>query len=116
MKTRKWPKKFSKKYLRRASVYRRAAGRNSGMDFSFEALEACFDKESIGKPCHDRNNGFLFGKWALDISITTWIEDIEAGHFCKADFYTPITRWYAEPALQNVIPPTWFPFDKSNRT
>lgn len=110
MKIRKFPKYISKNYLRRAAVYRRAAGgKDCGYDFSLKALEECYNAETKGKSV-SKTNGYYYGKWALDISITTWKIDIGKGDFCKADFYTPITRWYAEPALRSlIITNSWFP-------
>lgn len=112
MKITKFPKPLTKKYLRLASVYRRFAGRKSGFDFSLQALIDCFEFESNGIKAQ-KNNGYIFGKWAKDISLSTWREDIEAGLFCKAEFYTPCNKWWVEPALETVIPNTWFPFDKA---
>jgi hypothetical protein len=112
MKVTKFPKPLTKKYLRLASVYRRFAGRNSGYDFSLQALIDCHAYESRGIKAQ-KNNGYLFGKWAKDISVATWREDIVAGHFCKIEFHTPCNKWWAEPALESVIVPVWFPFDKN---
>jgi hypothetical protein len=112
MKIGKFPKNISKSYLRRASVYRRIVGKDSGYDFSRNALVACYGYESVGGIQPHKNNGYYCGKRGLDITISNWIEDIEKGDFCKAEFYTPITRWYAEPALRNVIAPVWFPYQR----
>ena len=95
-----------------ASVYRRFAGRNSGFDFSLQALLECYEHETNGKPSA-KTNGYVYGKWAKDISVVTWREDIENGYFCKAEFYTPCNKWWAEDALKSVIVSTWFPFEKS---
>lgn len=111
MNVTKFPRPLTKKYLRLASVYRRFAGRDSGFDFSLGALLDCHAHESNGIKAK-KNNGYVFGKWAKDISVATWREDIMAGHFCKAEFYTPCDKWWAEPALESVVVPTWFPFDR----
>lgn len=112
MKITKFPKPLTKKYLRLASVYRRFAGRTSGFDFSMQALLDCQAAESKGIKAQ-KNNGYVFGKWAKDISVATWREDIVAGHFCKAEFHTPCNKWWAEPALESVMVPVWFPFDRT---
>lgn len=104
--------KLKRTYLRRAAVYRRFAGRDSGMDFSADALLGCYRYESSGGAKPARNNGYVFGKWAMDVTIATWREDIRAGLFCKAEFITPLSKWYAVPALSTVISPAWFPFDR----
>jgi hypothetical protein len=111
MKVRKFPKPLKKKYLRIASVYRRFAGRSPHFDFSLESLIECFEYESHGKPA-SKKNGYVFGKWAKDITVATWREDLEAGLFCKAEFYTPCDKWWAEPALESVIVPAWFPYER----
>lgn len=110
---------IKKPYLRLSSVYRRFAGRNENLDFSKEALLECYLHESrglsvkkyYGKESH-KNNGYIFGKWQKDISITTWKEDILAGYFCKAEFITPLSKWWVEPALIGLPLTTWFPFER----
>lgn len=91
-------------------MYRRAAGRFEPYDFSIEALIACHEYESNGGQ-EPKNNGYLIGKKWLDLSIETWRQDIMKGDSCKAEFITPITRWYVEPAMKDWIVPTWFPFE-----
>jgi hypothetical protein len=111
MKVTKFPKFLSKKYLRLAATYRRCAGRDKHFDFSLASLIECFIHESKGLPA-SKNNGYVFGKWNKDITISTWKEDIRAGLFAKFEFYTPLNKWWAEPALKNVIVHTkWFPYD-----
>lgn len=111
MKVRKWPKRLTRKYLRVAAVYRRFAGRSEHYDFSFEMLQECYDHETHGKK-PSKMNGYVFGKWAKDISVVTWIEDIKKGDACKAEFIFGIDSWWAKPALQNVQVPIWFPYEE----
>lgn len=111
MKVTKFPRPLTKKYLRLAAVYRRYAGRKSGFDFSMQALIDRHQFESKGIKAK-KDNGYVFGKWAKDISVATWREDIVAGHFCKAEFYTPLDKWWTEPALESLVVPVWFPYDK----
>jgi len=114
MKLRKWPKKLTRKYLRVASVYRRFAGRSTHYDFSLEMLLECYEHESNGGPV-SKKNGYIFGKWAKDISVATWREDIQAGTFAKFEFYTPLDRWWTEPALKGVIVSVpWFPHERND--
>lgn len=110
MKVSKFPRKVSRQYLRLAAVYRRFAGRESGYDFSIKALLECYEHESNGTSA-SKTNGYVFGKWAKDVSVATWREDIEAGLFCKAEFFTPLNKWWAKKALESVIPNTFFPFE-----
>lgn len=75
-----------------------------------QSLIDCFHYESNGKPAQ-KNNGYVFGKWAKDISVATWREDLYAGLCCKAEFHTPCNKWWAEPALESVVVPVWFPYE-----
>jgi hypothetical protein len=107
-----FPRNISRKYLRMASVYRRAAGgKLCGYDFSLDSLVECYNNETFGTKVSSKRNGYIFGKWNKDIAITTWREDILKGDSCKVEYYTPITKWYAEPALKNLVVPTWFPYE-----
>jgi len=110
MKAGNFPSYISRKYLRLAAVYRRFAGRSPHFDFSLESLVECYRHETYGEPS-SRKNGYVFGKWAKDISVVTWIEDILKGDACKAEFIFGIDSWWAKPALENVIVPTWFPHE-----
>lgn len=102
---------LSKKYLRRAAVYRRHAGRLSKYDFSMAALLACFHNESNGlKLPYNHRNGYVIGKHWYDLTITTIREDIINGDFCKVEFITPLTRWYMQPALATCLNGNFFPF------
>jgi hypothetical protein len=73
-------------------------------------LIECFRHETYGER-YSINNGYVFGKHCKDISISMWIEDIQRGLFCKAEFLTPLNRWWAEPALKNIITGTLFPYN-----
>ena len=77
-----------------------------------DMLLECYEHESNGKP-YNRKNGYIFGKWAKDISVATWREDIQAGTFAKFEFHTPLDKWWTEPALKGVIVSVpWFPYEK----
>lgn len=100
--------KISRTYLRHAAAYRRYAG-DVPFDFSVAALIACYRHETFGEPAAKRN-GFIYGKWVRDISVVQWIEDIRRGDACKHEFYTPKDKWWARPALENIVPGTFFPY------
>lgn len=85
------------------------------MDFSATALIECYKHESLGGPRPPKSNGYVFGKWAKDVTIATWREDVASGLFCKAEFITPLSKWYAEPALATVIAPAWFPHREASQ-
>lgn len=119
MKIIKLDRKISKKYLRLASVYRRFAGRNEPLDFSKEALIECYEHETHGKEVKSyygkeahKNNGYIYGKWAKDVSVAMWIEDIQKGDACKAEFIYGINGWWAKSALSFPHNFVWFPFQE----
>ena len=91
-------------------MYRRYAGRDKNYDFSLESLIDCYNRETKGMPAK-KNNGYLYGKWAKDITVATWREDIRAGQACKAEFHTVIDRWWSVDALSSVVVPVWFPWN-----
>lgn len=103
--------KIKRKYLRLAAVYRRFAERNPNYNFSIDALIECYNNETHGSPTTIPNNGYIIGKKWKDLTIQTWREDISAGYFCKAEYITPLSRWYAEPALSTVIPAILFSYE-----
>jgi hypothetical protein len=100
VKVTKFP--LSRKYVRLASVYRRFAERSPHFDFSLHSLIECFNHESRGTPVSS-HNGYKHGKWMKDITVAQWIEDIGRGDMCKAEFLTPLNRWWATKALSNVV-------------
>lgn len=102
---------ITKKYLRLAGTYRRFAERSTYFDFSLKSLIECFRYETFGET-YSPNNGYVFGKHGKDISISMWIEDIQKGNACKAEFLTPCNKWFAESALKNIIPGTLFLYEK----
>lgn len=103
--------KITKKYLRLAAVYRRFAERSHHYDFSLSSLIDCYHHETYGKP-YFLNNGYVHGKHLKDITVSAWIEDIYKGNFCKAEFLTPMNRWWAKHALDFPINTVFFPYRK----
>ena len=101
-------KKIKRSYLRLAATYRRFGG--SGFDYSKDMLIECFLHESTGSK-FSKQNGYVNGKWVKDITVATWIEDIQKGDACKAEFIyahgsTEIASkngWWARDALQYVV-------------
>ena len=100
--TKEYGIKISKKYLRLAATYRRFSDRhNPHWDFSLEALIDCFNHESSGGKYSD-NNGYVHGKWSKDITFAMWVEDLKKGYTAKIEYYTPLNKWWAIPALSTV--------------
>ena len=99
-------KGISRKYAAKAAHYRRVARSNiQGLDFSEQSLRELYDWESRGIGRVDKaRNGFAYGKWIVDLSVSMWIEDILAGNACKAEFLTTaIERIHNESKLKNVV-------------
>lgn len=106
----------SKKYALKAARYRRVAKtHNKNLDFCYEALLAQFNYESKGIGRVDKHtNGYTYGKWLVDLSVSMMFEDINRGDFCKYDFLrTSIDRIHNKKVLELFIPTnTYFPYSK----
>lgn len=107
--------KISKKYLRLAATYRRFSDRhNTYWDFSLDALVDCYNHESSGGS-YLENNGYVHGKWSKDITVAMWVEDIKNGYSAKIEYYTPLNKWWAIPALSPlIITKPLFPYECPN--
>ncbi len=97
---------ISKKYAAACAHYRRVARQQGlpGLDFSEASLRELFAWESRGEGGVDkRKNGFAYGKWVVDLSVSMWIEDIKAGNAMKAEFLsTPLQRLHNTRKLATV--------------
>lgn len=109
-------KGIRRKYLRLAALYRRAARGSEGMDFSLDALAELHRYESTGKGKPARNNGWAYGKLALDITVSDAVTSIKSGDFCKAEFYRGPTAWYWKRALADTPAGVFFPFSQEHRS
>ena len=81
-------KGVSKKYALRAAYYRRAARNQgvAGLAFDENALRELFDWESRGVGSVDKSkNGFAYGKWCVDLSVSMWVEDILNTPICLTE-------------------------------
>jgi len=105
---------ISKRYALRAAHYRRTAKSQgvSRLDFSEAALRELFDWESRGIGSVDKGkNGYAYGKWCVDLSVSMWVEDLRNGYFCKAEFLqTRIQKLHNTKKLEAIIPGTFFPY------
>ena len=109
-------KGISKKYALRAAHYRRVARTlSSELDFSEKALRELHAWESSGVGGVDKaKNGYAYGKWLVDLNTSMWIEDIQAGHACKAEFLsTPLERLHNTSKLGGVVAGVFFAWEKS---
>ena len=106
-------KGVSKNYALRAAQYRRVARAQkvAGLAFDESALRELHDWESRGIGGVDKSrNGFAYGKWCVDLSVSMWIEDILKGNFCKAEFLeTRIQKLHNTKKLETIIPKPFFP-------
>ena len=103
-------KGIRRKYLRLAALYRRAARGSEIMDFSLDALVELHHYESTGKGKPARNNGWAYGKFVLDITVSDAVSGIKDGEFCKAEFYIGPSAWYWKRALKDSPAGTFFPY------
>jgi len=75
--------KPSKRWRRRAEIYRRFAGIAEGTgfvcDYSEDAARAMFTRESSGKGDVAADNGYAIGKSWLDVQLAMWREDLGLG-------------------------------------
>ena len=95
-------KKYKRKFLRMAALYRRAC-RPSTMDFSLSALHQFFEYESFGSACPD-TNGYLCGKRFMTITENQVREDVRTGFCFKSEFYGARDRWFWYPILKHIVP------------
>jgi hypothetical protein len=106
-------KGVSKKYALRAANYRRnaRAQKVAGLDFSEASLRELHAWESRGIGGVDKSkNGYAYGKWLVDLSVSMWVEDLLKGDFCKAEFLeTRIQKLHNKAKLEAVIPAPFFP-------
>jgi len=106
-----------KKYALRAAQYRRVAKSQNvnGLDFNELALRNLYAWESRGEGSVDKSrNGFAYGKWCVDLSVSMWIEGIESGDFCKAEFlHTRLQKLHNQKKLERVVVrKPFFPYEK----
>ena len=69
-----------------AELYKYFARHWTGLDFSDEALLEMFNSESYGTPVKPKN-GYLVGKGYLNMTVTSWKEDIVMGTLFVKELY-----------------------------
>ena len=106
-------KGISKKYALKAAHYRRVARGSSvaGQMFTEGALRELHAWESRGVGSVDKSkNGFAYGKWMVDLSVSMMVEDLMKGDFCKAEFLeTRIQKLHNTKMLEAVMAGPFFP-------
>ena len=92
----------SPKFLRMAELYKTFANDwQDCLDFSDEMLVELYNYESYGgSRCHPKN-GFAHGKKWLNLSVSMWKEDIEAGNLFKYELYEDVRfpHWWLDGVL-----------------
>lgn len=112
-------KGISKRYAAKAAMYRRYAKSQGGLGalrFTQVELLELFNYESHGIGSVDKKtNGFAYGKWVRDLTVSMMIEDIRNGDMCKIEFLgTAIQRIHNKTVLSSVPAGTFFPHLKVN--
>ena len=77
----------------------------SCLDFSDDALVELYNFESYGGKRCNKNNGFVHGKKMLNLNVTMWKEDIEAGNLFKFELYNDpkFPTWWLDSILLNMV-------------
>lgn len=98
---------ITKRYALKAALFRRLAKNSKQKNLSFTEQDLInlfnYETHGIGK-IDERKNGFAYGKWIRDLSISMMIEDIQSGIFCKADFLdTVINKLHNNSILKMIM-------------
>ena len=89
--------------------------RGSSFDFSDDAMHEAYEVETHGMKWDVRNNGYVFGKKLMDVTLAAWKEDIQDGLMTKFDILREyergtFAREFVESYLAKIIPGTFFPY------
>lgn len=92
----------SKKFKRMAELYKYFARHWTGLDFSDEALLEMFNSESYGTRVNPKN-GYLIGKGYLNMTVTSWKEDIALGTLFVKELYADgnFPEWWLDGIFQD---------------
>lgn len=103
-------KKYSRNFLIAASAYRKCS--NKELDFSEKALKEQYEYETYGgvKP-NTSINGFTYGKFALDVTISEMKNDYLNGMFTKAELLDK-SPFFIRKIIKKFNPITFFPYQK----
>jgi len=97
---------LSNKFLRMSELYKMfSKDWEPCLDFSDEALIELYNYESYGGKLPKNNNGFMHGKKMLNLNVTSWKEDIEAGLLFKFELYEDpnFPHWWLDRVLVKII-------------
>lgn len=110
--------KISKKYLKKAALYRRMAMQTGGLDkqselFNEDKLIELYQFESTGRTDDGnvtslsqilKTNGYAYGKFLRDCFVSDMVKDVKSGLFLKIEFLsTPLERLHNQDILDKVI-------------
>jgi len=77
----------------------------SVLDFSDKSMIELYNYESYGgNPCSQKN-GYMHGKKWLNLNVSMWKEDIEAGNLFKYELYEDpkFPHWWLDSILSGMI-------------
>lgn len=92
----------SRKYRRMAAVYRVFSRHwEHVLDFSDAALQEMHDHESRGASVRSEN-GYAVGKKYLNLTVTTWKQDIASGLLFRHELYADplFPHWWLDRVLE----------------
>ena len=78
------------------------------LDFSDEALIELYNHESYGTELSAKN-GFATGKQFLNVQVTMWREDLNAGMLFKCELYSDpaYPHWWLDSVTKDCWPRHW---------
>lgn len=97
--------KISKKYKKMIEVYNAFRLDNCDhLDYSDEALLQMYEFESRGVKTDLSKNGFFWCKHNLDLSVTSWKEDLQTGLITKKELLNDekFPRWWMEKIIEKI--------------
>lgn len=110
--------KISKKYLRKAALYRRMAMQTGRLDkqselFNEDKLIELYQFESTGRTDDGnvtslaqilKTNGYAYGKFLRDCFVSDMVKDVKSGLFLKIEFLsTSLERLHNQDILDKVF-------------
>lgn len=109
--------KMSRNFLAAAWAYRRAARNHGKQDgFTLADLLAIYNYETFGKKKFSEPdkvaNGFAYGKWLMDLTVSMWKEELAEGRFGRYELMEGASSHYknvlSNPKLGPAFPVAFF--------
>jgi hypothetical protein len=103
----------TRRWLRKAEVYRHFVREEEGLDWSPEAAQAMFDWESRGSGdlgagifSSSSRNGYARGKKVMDLTVAMWQEDLREGLLTKNELrldWPQELLWWLDETLSGMM-------------